>query len=189
MQNPNYFLGAVGTEVFLQKDGDMIPHPKWASYLQEKHPHWDRNEIVQALTVDDVFFLQEPEFQNQHKICYYIRNADQAKDVYVQRAQVFISTKKINAQVVYSFDPIKQLGLLDILPTSATKLGAIQFVMQELGISQNDVIFAGDSGNDLLPLTAGFRSILVNNARPEIKEEAREIVSKQGLDDRLYIAT
>jgi hydroxymethylpyrimidine pyrophosphatase-like HAD family hydrolase len=58
--------------------------------------------------------------------------------------------------IVYSFDSQTGKGLLDFLPQSATKQTALEYIAEELGIDKLEVVFCGDSGNDVFPLTAGF---------------------------------
>ncbi len=60
--------------------------------------------------------------------------------------------------------------------------------MGQLGFGEDAVVFAGDSGNDLPVLTSGLPSVLVGNARPEVREAAQAALREQGLEDRLYVA-
>jgi sucrose-6F-phosphate phosphohydrolase len=191
---PDYFLGAVGTEVYkkhkkifggykLKTDSD------WIGYVKKEHPNWKRNQIIKDLDylIDDNFYLQEDDVQNNNKISFYLKNTEQ-KEPILSDIKKYLDTKEINSEVVYSFDPHKGLGLVDVLPKKATKLGAVEFLVDKLGIYKEDVVYAGDSGNDLLPLTAGIKAILVNNARQEVKDEALNIVKEKKLSNKLYIS-
>ena len=70
--------------------------------------------------------------------------------------------------IVYSFDSQDGKGLLDLLPNSATKQTALEYVAAEYGCAKEDVVFCGDSGNDIFPLTAGFCGVLVRNADDQL---------------------
>jgi len=95
----------------------------------------------------------------------------------------------IHANVLRSVDPIaNNVGLIDILPKIATKATAIEFLREQEHLSKKDVVYCGDSGNDIQPLTNGYRSILVNDAPEDVKETVSNIVAKNGNSDTLYIA-
>ncbi len=58
---------------------------------------------------------------------------------------------------------------LDILPANATKGGALQWLCTYLKIPLNQVLVAGDTGNDnSLFQLPGVRGIIVENAQPEL---------------------
>ncbi|MEJ2397571.1 MAG: HAD family hydrolase, partial [Gammaproteobacteria bacterium] len=75
-----------------------------------------------------------------------------------------------------------------ILPQRASKYHAIDFLRQRLGLSKEDAVFAGDSGNDLPVLTSDIPSILVNNAQAGVKKTARQLSDQTGLAQQLYLA-
>jgi HAD superfamily hydrolase (TIGR01484 family) len=69
-------------------------------------------------------------------------------------------------------DPFEGQGLLDFLPRDVSKAYALKWWSDYHGVSHSDVVFAGDSGNDLAALTAGFCAILVANADRGVAREA-----------------
>ncbi|MEA3274446.1 MAG: HAD family hydrolase [Pseudomonadota bacterium] len=75
---------------------------------------------------------------------------------------------KFDEVIVYSFDSQSGKGLLDFLPQSATKPTALEYIADVLGTNKSDVVFCGDSGNDVFPLTAGFSGVLVRNADDQL---------------------
>ena len=187
IRTPDYFLGAVGTEVFVKNGDDLVPDEDWKKYLLDKHPNWNRGEVVQMVSENIIeeenFYLQEDGVQNDYKISYYLKGLDENRQI-VSTIENLLLNRKINAKVIFSFDPEKEIGLIDILPTHANKMGALQFLIEKLGKDKEDVVYAGDSGNDLLPIGAGFKSILVKNAPEEIKKQAQDLAK----DNNLYIA-
>ena len=78
---------------------------------------------------------------------------------------------------VYSFDSESGNGLLDLLPQSATKQTALEFIADELGANKTEVVFCGDSGNDIFPLTAGFSGVLVRNADEQLVANVKQALS------------
>jgi hydroxymethylpyrimidine pyrophosphatase-like HAD family hydrolase len=89
--------------------------------------------------------------------------------------------------IVYSFDSQSGKGLLDFLPQSATKQTALEYVAARLGAAKADVVFCGDSGNDIFPLTAGFSGVLVRNADDQLVANVKQATeANPGL--RVYFA-
>jgi hypothetical protein len=58
--------------------------------------------------------------------------------------------------------------------------------MKQEQFSEDNTVFAGDSGNDLDVLTSGLRAILVKNAADEVRKEAVETLSAKHMMHRLY---
>jgi len=65
---------------------------------------------------------------------------------------------------------------------------AIRFLMRELGLRPEQLLFAGDSGNDLPVLASEIPAVLVANASDEVREAAEWAAHEAGHDDRLYPA-
>ena len=89
--------------------------------------------------------------------------------------------------IVYSFDSQDGKGLLDFLPDSATKQTALEYVAEEYGVAREDVVFCGDSGNDIFPLTAGFCGVLVRNADDQLVRNVRAAM-RDNPDLKVYFA-
>ena len=53
---------------------------------------------------------------------------------------------------------------------------------------RESIVFAGDSGNDLAALTAGYRAILVGNADRSLAHQALQAHQQSNWSDRLYLA-
>lgn len=192
IKKPDFLLASVGTEVYYNDGNDLVIDPDWAGYVKRRHPNWNRQDIIndlEKMLKDKLlsFYLQENSLQNDNKISYYLEDLDLKKEI-LAVIKSYIFDNDIRAEVVYSFDPHKGVGLIDILPKNATKLGAIEFLLEKLGKSIDDVVYCGDSGNDLLPITAGIKTVLVKNAPADVREEAMRIAETEGFPDRLYIA-
>lgn len=190
IQKPDYLLASVGTEVFKKEKGELVLDSTWETYVDSKHSNWNTDRIIKDIDVhlqNDNLILQEKEVLNKYKISYYLKDLNSKKDI-VEKIENYLFAKQIDAEVIYSFDPIKEVGLIDVLPKSATKLGSLEFLITKLQEEKENVVYCGDSGNDLLPLTAGIKAVLVNNALPEVKEEAIKISKERGFEDKLYIA-
>jgi hypothetical protein len=80
------------------------------------------------------------------------------------------------------------MGLLDVLPAHATKLHAMEFLMQHQGFNYANTVFAGDSGNDLPVLASAIQSVLVANADCNVIEQAKTQARKQETMAAFYLA-
>lgn len=115
--------------------------------------------------------LQEDARQGACKLSYYapplIDPAELLNDI---RQRLEPSGARI--KLVWSIDETTATGLLDVLPASASKFHALDFLRTRLGISLDRTVFAGDSGNDMEVLVSGIPSVLVANAQDAIRSEA-----------------
>ncbi|RKZ10673.1 haloacid dehalogenase [bacterium] len=92
------------------------------------------------------------------------------------------------AAVVASHDEVADVGLIDVLPGSAGKGPAIEFLRRHLGLGSADTVFAGDSGNDLDVLAGPLPAVLVANAASVVREQAVREAAILGHADLLYLA-
>ena len=126
--------------------------------------------------------------QNTHKLSYYLP-LHAEKDIIMSLMEDRLSNKNIKASLIWSVDEPKSMGLLDVLPQNATKLHAIRFLQQYLDYSLDEIVFAGDSGNDLPVLGSPIHSVLVENASDEVKKAAKDLAEQNGHSDALYFAS
>jgi sucrose-6F-phosphate phosphohydrolase len=185
---PDYLIASVGTVVYRKEDGTLVEDARWRDAIAAHEPAWDRDRITAAVGTAEGLSLQEPAVQNRFKISYYLP-AHASKDTALAHIRAALANLGIDAQVVWSVDPLKNLGLIDLLPESATKATAVEFLRVQEGLTKEQVVYCGDSGNDILPLTSGYRSILVNNALPEVKEEVTRRVASGAASSSFYLAT
>ena len=95
---------------------------------------------------------------------------------------------KYDEVIIYSYDSQSGDGLLDFLPQSATKQTALEYIAEEYNAGKDDVVFCGDSGNDIQPLTAGFCGVMVRNADDQLVENVR-VALQENPDLRIYHTT
>jgi hydroxymethylpyrimidine pyrophosphatase-like HAD family hydrolase len=89
---------------------------------------------------------------------------------------------------VWSIDETTDTGLLDVLPVSASKLHALEFLRERLAVALGRTVFAGDSGNDMEVLASAVPSVLVANARDAVRTEAAAAALRAGHGKALYLA-
>lgn len=154
----DYLICGVGT--LIHDTRAQATMREFADIMSES---WDRGraeEVVRTLTQA---VKQPGRFQNAFKSSWYLH---QAPDTLITALQHGLREAGIEAVVVYSSSRD-----LDILPKYANKGNALEWLLGHLGIPAEQVIVAGDSGNDsAMFLIPGVRGIVVENAQPELVE-------------------
>jgi len=187
LPQPDYVISDVGTTIY-ETDGDNWQ--LWHEWQQEIAPDWmglEQSDIRKLLLDMMDLQLQEASKQNLYKSSFYVplyANTDTLSARIHQR----LETKGIRANLVWSIDEPREVGLLDILPARASKKHAVFFLMRRNGFTLDDTVFAGDSGNDLPVLASEIPAVLVANASGEVRREALDQAATSGYADALYIA-
>ena len=193
LPEPDYIIGDVGTTIYAPRsrsgsgDGDWV---HWRDWTDEIAPSWN------GLTHDDISYLfaditairsQEAEKQGAFKASYYVdRTAN--RDVLDAELHGRLWHNGIDARLVWSLDDDADVMQLDVLPTSASTLHAMEFLISHLAFDERRALFAGDSANDLLALGSHINGVLVANAEPSVRERAQYMVEAGALEDTLYLA-
>jgi sucrose-6F-phosphate phosphohydrolase len=172
---PDVLCGDVGTSIRKYANGEWTFDEGWVAHVKRTSPGWNAAAIRDALASVEGIREQESEHLNQFKQSYYVEH-DKNGEV-LQRVDELVKGK-FDEVVIYSFDSQDGKGLLDVLPASATKLTALEYVAEEFGAAKADVVFCGDSGNDIIPLTAGFRGVLVRNADDQLVENVKRAMDE-----------
>jgi sucrose-6-phosphatase len=184
LPRPAFAVGDVGTSIYRPSDGDWRLWERWSEHIAPDWAGYSRDDLERLCADIDGIALQEAEKQGRFKLSYYAA-ADIDHAALCARMQARLREQGIRASVVWSVDETSMTGLLDVLPAAATKLGAVRFLMAELGIAEANTLFAGDSGNDLPVLTSGIPAVLVANATTEVRAQA---LRKAPANGRLYCA-
>lgn len=184
---PDYAITDVGTKIY------RLGHAEWQellSWQEQIATDWQgktHNQLRQALGSFPELILQEQSKQNDFKLSYYLP-LDADRNKILKGIEQTLRQLGVATSLIWSIDEPEQIGLLDVLPRNATKLHGIEFLQRHLGYCREELIFAGDSGNDLPVLASPIRSILVANAEQQIKQQAQQLVVQNGSVQSLYLA-
>ncbi len=184
IRHPDVLCGDVGTTIRKYQDGGWHFDEGWEALVHRASPRWDAGQIRQALDGIKGIVEQESEHLNQFKQSYYV---DHSRNEAILEAVHQRVAGKFDEVIIYSFDSQDGKGLLDLLPASATKQTAVEYVAEEYGQPREQVVFCGDSGNDIFPLTAGFSGVLVKNADDQLVEQVRAAMADKP-DLQVYFA-
>lgn len=187
LPEPDYAITDVGTKIYRQKKGLWTEMLAWQTQIATDWRGKTHGQLQDVLAGVAELTLQEKSKQNEYKLSYYLPlNAD--RDTLLKRVKQLLQVMDVDASLVWSIDEPEQVGLLDVLPRNATKLHGIEFLQQQLGYDLQEIIFAGDSGNDLPVLISSIRSILVANADAETRQQALKLAKENGYEASLYLA-
>lgn len=184
---PGYAIGDVGTTIYQVSGGEWR---RWQAWEARIAPDWNgasRRDLAALFADLSELTLQEDSKQNRFKLSYYTPE-QVSRQALLGEMEARLARCGVRASLIWSVDEQAEVGLLDVLPASATKLHAVRFLMERCAIAETDTVFAGDSGNDLPVLTSGLQSVLVRNAHPDVREEAQLTASRRGFAQRLYLA-
>ncbi|HTJ78041.1 MAG TPA: HAD-IIB family hydrolase [Rariglobus sp.] len=155
---PDYYIGGVGTQIH-----DVRADRPFDNFSKHLTNGWDRDRVQAIVAAFPGVKPQADEFQHPFKSSWFLDNAtgEQLREL----GQLLLRAN-LETSLVYSSQRD-----LDILPRNATKGGALRWLAEHLDISSDQILVAGDTGNDssmfLLP---DVRGIVVENAQPELLE-------------------
>ncbi|HVW21220.1 MAG TPA: HAD-IIB family hydrolase [Opitutaceae bacterium] len=154
----DYILGGVGTEFHDARRPGEVPE-----FVAQFGEGWDLPTVERIVGATPGVVRQPPEFLHPYKSSWYLERADRAQ---IEELRRRLEAAGLQVAVVYS-----SLRFLDVLPSRADKGNALAWLCRRLSIPLEEVLVAGDTGNDssmfLLP---GVKGIVVENAQPELFE-------------------
>lgn len=153
---PDYFIGGVGTHI-LERSGDRIR----SGFSELLEVNWDLARAQQIVRAIEGIEAQPDEQQHEWKSSWFWHGATEAQ---LDELRAALATDGVEAQVIYSSSRD-----LDVLPSGANKGNALRWLCEDLGVGLDEVVVAGDTGNDAsMFLVEGVRGIAVGNAEPEL---------------------
>ncbi|WP_342587583.1 HAD-IIB family hydrolase [Pararhizobium arenae] len=154
---PDVMIGGVGTMFWAVDDAGHSE--AFSSFVGRG---FDTAAIAAALAAIEGMEEQPAMYQHPHKSSWYLRDA--APDALAE-IEALLQDAGHDVRIVYS-----SARDLDILPKGVDKGAALAWLCNRLDIALEDVVVAGDTGNDLgLFELPNVRGIVVGNALPELK--------------------
>jgi HAD superfamily hydrolase (TIGR01484 family) len=172
LSKPDWIICDVGTSVYHFKEGAFRLYTPYSQHLDEKVGKQNRDAVEALLTPLENLALQCDAHQGKYKISFECET-NQTESL-VHSAEVLLKQEHLPYDVHGSVDPFLDCGLIDVLPKGVSKAYAVTWLASHADFQPDAVIYAGDSGNDLSALTAGFRAILVANHSQGLDTQIRE---------------
>ena len=157
LPEPDYIISGVGTHIYNFKEGTIVK--EFNDILDDG---WDLKAVEQIVTNLNHPISEQPiRFQHSYKRSYFFHGAS-AK--LINDVEQHLADANMDVNVVYSQDKY-----LDILPKFANKGNALNWLLKKLNLNNNEVLVAGDSGNDSAMFSMKHvRGIVVANAHEEL---------------------
>ena len=154
LPSPDYLIGGLGTEIQAGVSGKML-----TEYTEFLDQNWQRPKIVTLM--NQLGLVAHPiEYQTPLKASFDL--PDPAR---LTRVKEQLRTENLAAKIIFSGGKN-----LDIIPQAAGKGGVVDYLRRQLDISAEQVVVAGDSGNDVDMFIPPYRGIVVGNADPDLKQ-------------------
>lgn len=183
---PDAVIGDVGTRIWSTLDRQWNTWSQWDELIRQDFTKSVRESIRAITRRSEGLEPQTRDRQTECKLSFCCRVDDLAR--YQSELQNAFAVRQLSATVIASRDETRNEGLIDILPSRATKHDAIEMVMSGWGFNHWSTVCAGDSGNDLPFLTSALQSVLVANAEDSVREQAVAMAQSLGQIDNLYLA-
>ncbi len=168
LPEPDYYIGGVGTVIHHGKEDHVVR--EFSSILAED---WDRERAVEIVRSFSEIEEQPKHQQHEWKSSWFWHDATEED---LDRLRDALREGGVTAQVIYS-----SARDLDVLPRPANKGNALRWLCRQLGIGLDEVVVAGDTGNDSSMFQVpGVRGIVPENAEPELMEAVLETDTYQG---------
>jgi len=184
---PDYAISDVGATIYEIDKGAWRLKDAWRQKIASDWRGITGDRLAALFADIDILRLQEPSKQRTFKLSYYVPPHTEMAGL-SETMHRLLQAEGIQANLIWSIDELKDIGLLDVLPASAGKLHAIRFLMQQHGFAESRTVFAGDSGNDMQVLTSGLQAVLVRNADTNVRQEARRRLTATSRRQNLYFA-
>ena len=163
---PHGIVSQVGTEIFTPPfHPETTPLAEWDKKLKKS---FSRQQALSFLKDIDGLEMQPEEFNTPLKVSCYLDKTPSPEEA-VQEIRQRVAPYGDAYQVVWSSSRD-----LDIIPAEAGKGKAIQFLTQYLGLVSDNVVVAGDSGNDSSMFETFEKGIVVGNAKEELIEAEKD---------------
>lgn len=187
LPEPQVLVCDVGTAVYRRSaSGVYHADEAYRTRMVEALGGASGDDVVARLSGLEGLELQAPYKQGPFKVSYFV---DEDLVEGLRRAvPERVASLPIPPNAVWSHDPHSGRLLLDVLPRGVAKHVALEHVRLQEGYRHDDIVFAGDSGNDFDAFLSGHPAIVVANAPAALKDEVRAGAESARLVHRLYFA-
>ncbi len=155
MPHPEVLITSVGTEIYYGKSFTL--DTSWQKHIDFR---WNPERIMEVLGGLKGFYLQEEEEQSTYKISFEVDFTVAPNEQQIKR---ILRENKIRAKVVSSLNMF-----LDVIPSRAGSGLSIRHMAYKWGFPLENILIAGDSGNDAEMLAGNTLGVVVGNYSPEL---------------------
>lgn len=164
LPQPDLWIGGVGTELACDT------RPELAAQFQARFDDgWDRPTVQRIVAHQCANATAQPsDFQETYKSSWFLSNASSEQLADLQAA---LTAAGLKTTIVYSSDRD-----LDVLPALANKGNALAFACEAFGLTPDQAVVAGDTGNDAsMFILAGTKGIVMAEAGHELLQAVSQV--------------
>ena len=155
--SPDIFITSVGTEIYYPND--PVPDRSWRKSINYR---WERERVLKEVLKFPGLQLQSEENQREHKLSFLVNPKEIPK---IKNIQQQLRRQNLYVNLIFSHD-----RYLDCLPIRASKGSAVGYLSVRWGLSMDQLVVAGDSGNDTDMLSGNSFGIVVSNYSTELEK-------------------
>ncbi|MGM0443724.1 MAG: HAD-IIB family hydrolase [Fibrobacterota bacterium] len=157
IRQPDLMVTSVGTEIYYGRK-----HIKDEAWERRIDFHWERDRIREIFDAQPGFYYQDEQQQSRFKVSYRL---DMETAVSINEIKAILRENKIKAKVIFS------LGMyLDFIPMRAGDGLAVRQLSFKWWIPWENILIAGDSGNDEAMLKGETLGVIVANHSMELEK-------------------
>jgi sucrose-phosphate synthase len=154
---PDVLITAVGSEIYYGRP-NLVADQNWKRTIDYR---WDTLSLRECLAEVPGIRLQPERDQREYKLSYFVDPLHWPGAREIRRR---LKEHNVTANLIYSHHEF-----LDLLPIRASKGRAIRYLARRWGFEMDEVLVAGDSGNDADMLRSGALGVVVKNHSSELR--------------------
>jgi sucrose-phosphate synthase len=154
---PDVLITSVGSEIHYGRP-DLVADRNWKRTIDYR---WDPVSLRECLAEVPGIRLQPDRDQREFKLSYFVDSHEWPGAREIRRR---LKEHIVAASLIYSHHEF-----LDLLPVRASKGRALQYLARRWGFEMDEVLVAGDSGNDADMLRSGALGVVVRNHSSELR--------------------
>jgi len=187
LPTPNWLICDVGTSLYHynEETNDWILSEAYRTEMTKRFGGHTAGDVADTLSG---YPEQDASRQTEFKHSYVFPVEDEPEKL-LPEIRHALQASGIQAELVYSVDVYSGEAFLDVLPAGVAKDYAVHFLLRQLRLDTNHVVYAGDSGNDEHAFKSGLKGIVVNNADPQLIAELKAWADDNDKRGRLFFAT
>lgn len=155
--HPEVLITSVGTEIYYGKNYTM--DKSWQKHIDFR---WDAEKIHEVLDGIEGFYRQDDHEQSTYKISYKV-DFDIAPDI--NAIKRILRESGVKAKTILSLNMF-----LDVIPSRAGSGLSIRHMAYKWGFPLENILVAGDSGNDEAMLSGNTLGVVVGNYSSELEK-------------------
>lgn len=186
LPEPDWIICNVGTSIYEKSGNSFSALHAYHDRLNEICNGVDHCRIEESFKHLTKLRLQPEQNQSDFKISYWCKESELHE--LLNQINEIQQQESLPYACLGSVDPFNNNGLIDILPKGVDKAYALNWLSELLELKHDQIVYAGDSGNDLAALIDGYASVLVGNANERLRSEVSKLLKENERAGPCYFA-